>query len=129
MSGLPEDTQRLNASYTLALNAINEEDFETAKEYIDVCFVYQSADLKLGGTLSADAKSTDSFTVNADASGSKESEKAGMGAGIAVAVNGADTVAAVEDGTKLSGKNKSGNMNPGKIDKTMNDRQKADAGG
>ena len=34
------DTQKLDASYTLALNAINAEDYETAKEYINVCFAY-----------------------------------------------------------------------------------------
>ena len=34
------DTQKLDASYTLALNAINAEDYETAKEYIDICFAY-----------------------------------------------------------------------------------------
>ena len=34
------DTQRLDASYTLALNAINAEDYETAKEYLNVCFAY-----------------------------------------------------------------------------------------
>lgn len=34
------DTQKLDASYTLALNAINAEDYETAKEYLNVCFAY-----------------------------------------------------------------------------------------
>ena len=34
------DSQKLDASYTLALNAINAEDYETAKEYINVCFAY-----------------------------------------------------------------------------------------
>ena len=34
------DAQKLDASYTLALNAINKEDYETAKEYLDICFVY-----------------------------------------------------------------------------------------
>ncbi|MBQ8095271.1 MAG: tetratricopeptide repeat protein [Clostridia bacterium] len=34
------DTQKLDASYTLALDAINKEDYETAKEYLDICFVY-----------------------------------------------------------------------------------------
>ena len=36
----PVDTQKLDASYTLALNAINAEDYETAKEYLNVCFAY-----------------------------------------------------------------------------------------
>lgn len=34
------DTQRLDASYTLALNAINAEDYETAREYLNICFAY-----------------------------------------------------------------------------------------
>ena len=34
------DMQKLDASYTLALNAINAEDYETAKEYLNVCFAY-----------------------------------------------------------------------------------------
>ena len=34
------DAQKLDASYTLALNAINAEDYETAKEYLNVCFAY-----------------------------------------------------------------------------------------
>ncbi len=35
-----EDRQKLDASYTLALNAINADDYETAKDYLNVCFVY-----------------------------------------------------------------------------------------
>ena len=34
------DTQKLDAAYTLALNAINAEDYETAKEYLNACFAY-----------------------------------------------------------------------------------------
>ncbi len=34
------DAQKLDASYTLALNAINAEDYETAKEYLNICFAY-----------------------------------------------------------------------------------------
>ena len=34
------DAQKLDAIYTLALNAINAEDYGTAKEYLDICFVY-----------------------------------------------------------------------------------------
>ena len=34
------DTQTLDACYTLALNAINAEDYETAKDYLSVCFGY-----------------------------------------------------------------------------------------
>ena len=37
------DTQRLDAAYTLALNAITTEDYETAKEYINICFAYCDA--------------------------------------------------------------------------------------
>ena len=36
------DAQTLDSSYTLALAAINSEDYETAKEYLDICFVYCS---------------------------------------------------------------------------------------
>ena len=32
--------QRLDATYTLALNAINKEDYATAKKYLNICFVY-----------------------------------------------------------------------------------------
>ncbi|MBE5808656.1 MAG: tetratricopeptide repeat protein [Clostridiales bacterium] len=39
-SGTIDDTQKLDASYTLALNAINAEDYETAKEYLSICFAY-----------------------------------------------------------------------------------------
>ena len=31
------DNQKLDAAYTLALNAITSEDYETAKEYINIC--------------------------------------------------------------------------------------------
>ena len=34
------DSQTLDACYTLALNAINAEDYETAKDYLSVCFGY-----------------------------------------------------------------------------------------
>ncbi len=34
------DTQRLDAIYTLALNAINKEDYATAQKYLNICFVY-----------------------------------------------------------------------------------------
>ncbi|MGX8705029.1 MAG: tetratricopeptide repeat protein, partial [bacterium] len=34
------DGQKLNAAYTLALNAISAADYETAKEYLSVCFAY-----------------------------------------------------------------------------------------
>jgi len=34
------DEQKLTASYTLALNAIEAEDYETAKDYLNICFAY-----------------------------------------------------------------------------------------
>ena len=37
------DNQRLDAAYTLALDAITKEDYETAKEYINICFAYCDA--------------------------------------------------------------------------------------
>jgi tetratricopeptide (TPR) repeat protein len=37
------DSQKLDAAYTLALNAITSEDYETAKEYINICFAYCDA--------------------------------------------------------------------------------------
>ena len=33
-------TQKLDAAYTLALNAINKEDYETARKYLNIAFVY-----------------------------------------------------------------------------------------
>ncbi len=39
-SAVQADAQKLDASYTLALNAINTEDYETAKEYLNICFAY-----------------------------------------------------------------------------------------
>ena len=37
------DNQRLDAAYTLALNAITSADYETAKEYLNICFAYCNA--------------------------------------------------------------------------------------
>lgn len=34
------DSQKLDASYNLALKAISAEDYDTAKEYLNICFVY-----------------------------------------------------------------------------------------
>ena len=42
-SAMTPDEQKLDAAYTLVLNAINKEDYETAKEYIDICFAYIDA--------------------------------------------------------------------------------------
>lgn len=38
-SGLPEE-QKLYVAYTLALNAINAEDYDTARKYINIAFAY-----------------------------------------------------------------------------------------
>ena len=35
-----QDNQKLDAAYTLALSAITSEDYETAKEYLNICFAY-----------------------------------------------------------------------------------------
>ena len=64
--------------------------------------LYHTADIKLDGELKVSSDAKPSFTVIADASGNKEAGKVGIGAGIAVAVNGSDSFAAVQDGTKLS---------------------------
>ena len=34
------DDQKLNVAYTLAVNAITSKDYETAKEYLNICFAY-----------------------------------------------------------------------------------------
>jgi len=39
-AAVTDNSQKLDASYTLALNAINAEDYETAKEYLEICFAY-----------------------------------------------------------------------------------------
>ena len=64
--------------------------------------LYHTADIKLDGELKVSSDAKPSFTVIADASGNEEAGKVGIGAGIAVAVNGSDSFAAVQDGTKLS---------------------------
>ena len=38
-----ENNQRLDATYTLALDAIKREDYEAAKEYLNICFAYVDA--------------------------------------------------------------------------------------
>ena len=38
------DTQKLDTYYTLALNAINAEDYDTALQYLNICFVYCKPD-------------------------------------------------------------------------------------
>ena len=34
------DSQKLSAAYTLAMNAIEAQDYTTAKEYLEICFAY-----------------------------------------------------------------------------------------
>ena len=63
--------------------------------------VHETAELS--GGLNVSAANDVDFKVNADASGNKEAGKTGVGAGIAVAVDGADTYAAVNDKAKLGG--------------------------
>ncbi len=65
--------------------------------------IYKTAKLQLDGALSVSSAVNAAFAVTGDASGSKaEAEKTGVGAGIAVAVNGSDAFAAVQDGAKIS---------------------------
>ena len=64
--------------------------------------IHKMADIMLDGKLIVDTNAKVKYTVNADASGSKEADKLGVGAGIAVAVNGSDAFAAVQDGAKLA---------------------------
>ena len=65
--------------------------------------IHESADLNADGAVSANATNNVNYRVNADASGNKEAGRTGVGAGIAVAVNGADTYAALSDKAKLAG--------------------------
>ena len=65
--------------------------------------IHESAALNATGAVNVNAENNVDYRVNADASGNKEAKKTGVGAGIAVAVNGADTYAAVNDEAKLSG--------------------------
>jgi hypothetical protein len=65
--------------------------------------IHKTADITLDGRLIVDSAADIKYTVNADASGSKQAASTGVGAGIAVAVNGSDTFAAVQDGAKLNG--------------------------
>ena len=63
--------------------------------------IQEGASLTLGGHLKLQAEGETDFSVSADASGNPVAQKAGVGAGIAVAVNGSDVAAAVADGVKL----------------------------
>ena len=46
------DAQKLDATYTLALNAINKEDYATARKYLNIAFVY--CDLQANPEMYAD---------------------------------------------------------------------------
>ncbi len=63
--------------------------------------IHDSADIAMDGKLIVDSKADINYNVNADASGSKEAAKTGVGAGIAVAVNGSDVFAGVRDGASI----------------------------
>ena len=64
--------------------------------------IRDGATVALGGDLNIEANSEIDFGAKADASGSEEAEKVGVGAGIAVAVNGSQAFAGVQDGAKLT---------------------------
>ena len=65
--------------------------------------IFEGAGLDMNGKLAAEAEEHAVFFVDADASGSKrQAKELGAGIGIAVGVNGADAVAAVQDGVKLT---------------------------
>ncbi len=64
--------------------------------------VHKDADIKVDGQLAVSSEADITFETNADASGSEEAAKTGVGAGIAVAVNGSDVYAAIADGTRLA---------------------------
>ena len=62
----------------------------------------RTAAVKLDGELKMSAEAKSTFAVTGDASGSKEAGKTGIGAGVAVGVNGSAAVAAVQDGAALA---------------------------
>ncbi len=64
--------------------------------------IYKDANLTVKGKVSVDSKADVKFKVSGDANSKKESRDAGVGAGIAVAVNGTDSAAAIQDGAKLT---------------------------
>ncbi|MBQ8963249.1 MAG: hypothetical protein IJ089_05575 [Clostridia bacterium] len=65
--------------------------------------IHESANLNAAGAVNASADNSVNYRVVADASGNKDAGKTGVGAGIAVAVNGADAYAAANDAAKLGG--------------------------
>ena len=65
--------------------------------------IYKTATLELsGGNLGATASSVTAFATKGDAQGKDTSKSAGVGAGIAVQVTGIETIAEIEDGTKVT---------------------------
>ncbi|MBR3018685.1 MAG: hypothetical protein IKH57_16665 [Clostridia bacterium] len=64
---------------------------------------HKTADIKTNSGLNVNANSDITYSVNSDASG-KTGKNTGVGAGVSVAVDGADTYAAIQDGVKLSAK-------------------------
>ena len=62
--------------------------------------IHKTADLKTNSRLAVDANTNITFSLNADASG-KTGKNTGIGAGITITVDGADTYAAIQDGMKL----------------------------
>ena len=68
--------------------------------------VNKNADVELDGKLNLSSGGDVSFAVTGDASGGKTAEEAGVGAGIAVSVNGSDVFAGIQDGASLNEKTK-----------------------
>ena len=62
----------------------------------------KDASVSMGGDLEIGAKADVHFGTLGDASGSKKAAGTGVGAGLGIAVTGTDTVAAVQDGAKIS---------------------------
>ena len=73
--------------------------------------LFNGADIRLDGKLTAEADNDIGYSVSADASGStRAAREMGLGAGVAVAVNTAGAVAAVQDGTALTKKSDDKNI-------------------
>ena len=66
--------------------------------------IHAGSQVTLKGALKTESSAKLNYGVQADASGKKEAENTGVGAGIAVAVNGSDAYAAVADGAKVTAK-------------------------
>ena len=92
--------------------------------------VHRSAEVSLDGALAISSESKIQNAVSADASGNKKAGDVGVGAAIAVAVNGADTFAAVADGAKLSARTAGGALDGVSLNavQTLTDKTEAKAG-